>query len=229
METFADKAIEFYRSIQLELPAGEVEVLNPFKNKQTFDLVKIFFQRFYTDHDRRIFIFGINPGRFGAGLTGISFTDPVNLADKCGIPNNLPKKHELSSQFIYQVIADYGEVGEFYKRFYVTAVSPLGFVKAGKNLNYYDDRDLMHSIGRFAETTINAQLNFGAHRDAAICIGGDKNYRYLSGMNDRLKLFDQLIPLEHPRFIMQYRRKSLSFYLKKYLNALKSCEEAAAI
>lgn len=225
MKTFADKAINFYRNIQLELPDGEVEVLNPFKNKQTFDLVKTFFQRYYADHQRRIFIFGINPGRFGAGLTGISFTDPVNLAEKCGIPNNLPQKHELSSQFIYQVIADYGEVSDFYKRFYVTAVSPLGFVRGGKNLNYYDDPKLMLDVERFIAASIEAQLDFGVHRDAAICIGGDKNFRYLSALNERLKLFGRLIPLEHPRFIMQYRRKSLNLYLKKYLNALKSCED----
>lgn len=225
MKTFAEKAINFYRNIQLELPDGEVEVLNPFKNKQTFDLVKTFFQRYYADHHRRIFIFGINPGRFGAGLTGISFTDPVNLADKCGIPNSLPKKHELSSQFIYQVVAEYGEVDAFYKRFYVTAVSPLGFVRGGKNLNYYDDPKLMFDVERFIAASIETQLDFGVHRAAAICIGGDKNFRYLSAVNERLKLFDTLIPLEHPRFIMQYRRKSLNLYLKKYLNALKSCEE----
>lgn len=33
-------------------------------------------------------------------------------------------------------------------------------------------------------------------------------------LNEELKLFNEIIPLEHPRYIMQYRRKLLSEYLK---------------
>ena len=34
-------------------------------------------------------------------------------------------------------------------------------------------------------------------------------------------LFKEIIPLEHPRFIMQYNSKNKDLYLKKYLEALK--------
>ncbi|EAF3770136.1 DUF4918 family protein, partial [Listeria monocytogenes] len=34
--------------------------------------------------------------------------------------------------------------------------------------------------------------------------------------------FDTIIPLEHPRFIMQYNSKNKDVYMKKYLSALKS-------
>jgi len=60
-------------------------------------LVEQFFLQFFNDKYPRSFIFGINSGRFGAGITGISFTDPGNLEEKCGIKNDLDKKHEKAA------------------------------------------------------------------------------------------------------------------------------------
>ena len=40
-------------------------------------------------------IFGINPGRFGAVLPGIPFTDPIRLKKECGIDNHLPKNRSF--------------------------------------------------------------------------------------------------------------------------------------
>ncbi|MCF8366038.1 MAG: DUF4918 family protein [Bacteroidales bacterium] len=64
----------------------------------------------------------------------------------------------------------------------------------------------------------------GADLNCFICIGGGKNFKYLNHLNDSLKLFRKIIPLDHPRFIMQYRRKALDQYVKKYLEALNLCE-----
>ena len=50
---------------------------------------------------QRHLLLGINPGRFGGGVTGIPFTDPIRLQNVCGIENNFEKKQELSSVFIY--------------------------------------------------------------------------------------------------------------------------------
>ncbi|MFI5224347.1 MAG: DUF4918 domain-containing protein, partial [Nitrospirales bacterium] len=63
-------------------------------------------------------ILGINPGRLGAGLTGIPFTDPLKLQNICGIENTLPKKAELSADFIYTMISAFGGPEAFYKKFY---------------------------------------------------------------------------------------------------------------
>jgi hypothetical protein len=38
-----------------------------------------FYQKYYADNKKRSLIIGINPGRFGAGVTGIPFTDPIRL------------------------------------------------------------------------------------------------------------------------------------------------------
>ena len=37
---------------------------------------------------------------------------------------------------------------------------------------------------------------------------------------DREGYFEKIIPLSHPRFIMQYKRKKLDEYLNMYKNAL---------
>jgi hypothetical protein len=224
METFADKAIRFHRQLNLELPGSDVEVMNPFRDQAVMQMVTQFYKQFFNDSNPRTFLLGINPGRFGAGITGISFTDPIHLETKCGIANTFRKKYELSSQFIYQVIDAMGGAKAFYRKFYFTAVSPLGFTRGGKNINYYDEPALKQMVQPFIHSTLREQLTFGAGRRSAICIGGGENYKFLSRLNDELQLFEEIVPLEHPRFVMQYRRKTMDKYINKYLAALKSCE-----
>jgi Domain of unknown function (DUF4918) len=165
-------------------------------------------------------IIGINPGRFGGGLTGIPFTDPVKLETICGIKNDLPKKQELSADFIYTMIKSYGGPALFYKNFYFTSVSPLGFTKAGKNLNYYDDNKLEERIRPFMVTCMRSQLSFGINTKVAYCLGEGDNYKFLSQFNEQHQFFEKIIPLAHPRFIMQYKRKNLDRYVDRYLKAL---------
>src|SRR6185503_216256 len=125
-----------------------------------------FYHKFYQDDVLRWMIMGINPGRFGGGITGIPFTDPIRLQNECGILNPWQKKQELSSLFIYDVINAFGGPEAFYKEFYITAISPLGFTKNKRNLNYYDDRALQESIRDFVVDCLNEQLQFGIHRNA---------------------------------------------------------------
>ena len=223
--TFADKAIDFNRNLHLKSATDQVEVMNPFKNPETFKLTELFYRQYFDDTRPRHFLFGINPGRFGAGLTGISFTDPINLEKACGIKNNFDKKPELSSQFIYLVIKAFGGPEEFYSKFFITAVSPLGFIQNGVNLNYYDSKELTKTLRPFIIETIEKQIQFGAHRKICICIGGNKNFAFLKNLNQEFRFFEEIIPLEHPRFIMQYRRKFVDQFVKKYLDALKRCEQ----
>jgi hypothetical protein len=74
--TFAERAFGFYQRLTPpgHLP-GTVEVMNPYRDPDVKQYVKRFLQRYYSDNRRRIAVFGINPGRFGAGITGITFTD----------------------------------------------------------------------------------------------------------------------------------------------------------
>lgn len=194
--------------------------MNPFKDKATHLLASRFYRKYYDDKLPRTFIFGINPGRHGAGLTGIPFTDPIKLKSICAIDNPFPEKAELSADFIYMMIKTYGGVTKFYEKFYITSVCPLGFTRKGKNLNYYDDKKLQGKVGLFITSSIKSQLQFGANRKICFCLGEGRNYKYLSGLNSEHQFFETIIPLPHPRFIMQYRRKRLGEYVELYRKKL---------
>ncbi len=92
-------------------------------------------------------ILGINPGRFGGGVTGIPFTDPKRVIEKCGLAYSGEMKHEPSSVFVYEMIDAFGGAIKFYEQFYIHSVCPLGFTNInnkGKaiNYNYYDSKEL---------------------------------------------------------------------------------------
>jgi hypothetical protein len=219
--TFGKQILKFFDALQFPFELkNEVEVMNPFSESSTIAACKQFYNKYYNDNRRRRMIIGINPGRFGGGVTGIPFTDPIRLANECNIPNNWPKKQELSSLFIYQMITAYGGPELFYQNFYITSVSPLGFIRYGKNLNYYDDKTLETEIKDFVIDGMNKQLQFGIHRDIAFCLGDGKNFKYLNRINDENKFFKKIIPLSHPRFIMQYKLKKKEEYISYYLKQL---------
>lgn len=218
----SQKIISFYLQLQppQHLP-GDIEVLFPQQKDEVRKIIRSFFNRFYKDNNARRLIFGINPGRLGAGITGINFTAPKQLADNCGIKHPFRPSSELSAEFIYEMIEAYGGAKEFYNHFFLTAISPLGFVKNGKNINYYDEKDLAKAITPFAVDTINKQVSFGFTTDHCYCIGEDKNYKFLSMLNEEYRWFNTIIPLPHPRFIMQYRRKQTQQFIQRYLVALQ--------
>ena len=221
MAKFAKGIIDFYKSLQPpSLPKG-IEILFPQQNNEVIKLVETFFYKFYDDDNSRHLIFGINPGRFGAGTTGINFTAPKQLKEFCGIDHPFKLQTELSAEFIYEFINVYGGVNFFYKDYFITSVSPLGFVKNGLNLNYYDDKKLQRTITPFITDSIKKQVLLGFKTDYCICIGGDKNLKFLYSLNEEYKFFEKIIPLPHPRFIMQYRRKQKEKYLDQYLSVLR--------
>jgi hypothetical protein len=191
--------------------------MHPFLGEETARVVKIFYEKYYNDNNSRYCIIGINPGRFGGGVTGIPFTDPIRLEKECGIENNWQRKQELSSVFVYDLINAFGGAEAFYGNFYFTAVSPLGFTKAGKNLNYYDDKLLAERIVPFAVDCFRTQTAWGLETSVAFCLGEGTNYKFLSKLNDEHKLFNKIVPLSHPRFIMQYKLKTKDVYIDKYL------------
>ncbi|MBX2969994.1 MAG: DUF4918 family protein [Cyclobacteriaceae bacterium] len=219
--TWAEQIIAFNQSLKIDarLPKG-VAVLNPFTDSVTLDLAKKFYFTYYNDNNPRTLILGINPGRFGAGLTGVPFTDPKKLEERCDIANTLPKKAELSADFIWMMIDAYGGPEKFFGRYYISSISPLGFTRNGKNLNYYDDKGLEQAIVPFAVNTLHEQIGFGLKTDVCYCLGEGKNIQFLSRLNEAHHFFKTLIPLPHPRFIMQYRRKKLNEFLQLYTGKL---------
>ncbi len=202
----------------LRLPKG-VEWLLPYDDPQTRSCMTAFYHRFYHDHHPRFYILGINPGRFGAGLTGVPFTDPIRL-EKLGIANTFPKKQELSSVFIYEMIDACGGPEWFYQKFYITSLSPLGLIRDGVNYNYYDDPSLARLLEPFIVENIRTQMQFGCLPSQVFCLGQGKNFEYLDKLNARHGWWERVVPLPHPRWIMQYRRKEKEAYIEQYRKAL---------
>ncbi len=220
--TFADHVLTFFQQLQIRtvLPDG-VEVLNPYVDAQAMELCRQFYKKYYDDTNPRRLILGINPGRLGGGLTGIPFTDPIKLEKFCEIPNTLQKKAELSADFMYAMITAFGGPASFYRQFYFSSVSPLGFTKDSKNLNYYDIRELQESLRPFIIQSLRQTLAFGTSTSVCYCLGEGENFRFLTRLNAELRIFNEVIPLAHPRFIMQYRRKKVNEYIDDYLDKFR--------
>jgi len=220
-DTFADRVLAFHRDLALpKVRARGVKTLDPYRNPVTSELAARFYRKYYSDSKLRVFIFGINPGRFGAGMTGVPFTDPIRLQQTCGIENDLPKKQELSSVFIYKIIERWGGADSFYKAFFFGAVSPVGFVRDGKNFNYYDDTRLLNSLQPFIVDSMRKQIDIGAQRHVAILLGTGKNRLIFERLNRENGFFERVLVVEHPRFIMQYRLKRLDEYAERYRKVL---------
>lgn len=218
--SFSTRAIKYFSN--LKNPSRltkDVEILSPYKISKVRSVVKNFYEKFYNDEKVRLFVFGINPGRFGGGLTGISFTDPVALRENCGIRNNFGTRKELSSKFIYTVVEEFGGVQRFFSKVFLSALYPFAIIKDGKNYNYYDDKILAEKLRPEIINNICAQIDFGARRDYVILLG-KKNSEFFSDINEQHQFFKRIVVLEHPRYIMQYRLKKIDDYVKKYIDAI---------
>ncbi len=218
----ADDILSFYKNLKPDFPLPEgVEIMNPFDEEIATEVSARFYERYYNNANPRVILFGINPGRFGAGVTGVPFTDPIRLQEICGIQNDFDKKSELSSEFVYEVVDAYGGPKPFYDHFFVSAVCPLGFTKDGKNLNYYDDKNLLKNTEPFIVNTIREQIKMVDSPGVCLCLGQGVNYKYFGKLNEKHHFFKRIEPLPHPRWVMQYRRKRKAEFVKMYIDQLQ--------
>jgi len=258
----ADRLLKHVLSFSLrgtKLPKG-VHVLDPFNGPHADEVLRIvttFHTKYYSDDRPRTLMLGINPGRLGAGSTGLSFTDTKRCESDLGIPVTGLRTHEPSSDFFYRMIRAAGGPDTFYGQLYVHAICPLGFVKktsvgspeergdpavfhksaqgplqetlhrsgpigSAINLNYYDDKALEQAVTPFVEQWLRTLVKCGMRTDRVLIIGTGKNASYFSKLNERLGLFEQVVALEHPRYVMQYKARSMDLYIDKYLTALQA-------
>ncbi len=220
--TFAARVLKFYQNLAPPCAPRGVVVVNPYENPDALAYTRAFLERYFADNISRTLVLGINPGRFGAGITGVTFTDPVALAEMCGIPNSLPRKRELSSVFIYDVINTMGGAEAFYSRFFLSAISPLGFTRGGVNLNYYDVPELARRVTPFIVDSIRQQVDLGVHTRDVVILGRGANAKFFNALNDDHGFFQHVHVLEHPRWILQYRRKQAAEYNAKYAAVLNA-------
>jgi hypothetical protein len=220
--TFAGRITQFYFTFpEPALLPNDVQVLNPYRDAAVQSVVNRFFGQYFADTRKRIAILGINPGRFGGGVTGISFTDPVALREHCGISHTFPERAELSSRYVYTCINRFGGAAEFYKHFFISSLYPLALVRDGKNYNFYDNPQLYKTLEPSIISSLQTQRQAGLESRVAVCLG-KKNADYLHRLNDRHRFFDTIHILDHPRFIMQYRLKHVESYVDKWMQVLHS-------
>ena len=106
---------------------------------------------------------------------------------------------------------------------FITALSPLGFTKDGLNLNYYDDKELLKDSKPFIIGCIRQQLDtIPTDRDHCFCLGEGTNFKIFSKLNEEQGFFKEIIPLPHPRWVMQYRRKRVGEFVERYIRELSA-------
>ncbi|RFZ81254.1 SMUG2 DNA glycosylase family protein [Mucilaginibacter terrenus] len=225
--SFGNRVIQFYKEVEYAGPPlpSDIRIMNPYKgDSQVARICKDFYGKYYNDERPRHLILGINPGRFGGGLTGIPFTDPKRLISECNIAYEGKLMHETSSVFIYEMINAYGGPEAFYQDLYINSLFPLALTQIGangeeKNYNYYDSKELCNVVTPSIIENIRKQISIGCYTDVCFCFGTGKNEKFINKLNDEYHFFDRIVALEHPRFIMQYKSKSKDFYINKYLEA----------
>lgn len=226
--TIGQRIIAFNKSLQYtgKLPEG-FAVLNPYlDNPETLQVMTSFYDKYYNDEVSRKFIIGINPSRHGAGVTGVPFTDTKHLENDCGIPMFSARTHEVSSVFVYDMIAQYGGVAAFYKDYYINSPFPLAIVRKNAqgnwlNANYYDDPELFALTREYMIETLKKHIALGLDTNE-VYILGKKNATFLEKLNKEASLFKKMVVLEHPRYIEQYKSKEKQLYIDKFITLLKT-------
>jgi hypothetical protein len=137
------RAVELLDKVQLRylgsgafqklLAPEKIEVLSEFLDN--WNRIEEFYTRYYGDRFPSTVLCGLNPGRLGAGKTGVPFLDFASLSKL--LPGISRRDTERSAQFFIQVVEHFG-AEDFFRSFYVTNVSWVGYKRVSKNLNYPD-------------------------------------------------------------------------------------------
>jgi hypothetical protein len=229
--TFAEQILQFYDEIShklFELPAG-FKFINTFNGDQKESVRKAiaaFYQKYYNDRHPRRIILGSSPARRGSSVIGVPFEDAEHLQKETGIFIDKFHINKSSLGFLHDVIREFGGYSKFYTDFYMNFVCPLGIVRVTSkgnevNCNYYENKELQKALHPFIVSTMRSQIDFGIDTSVCYCIGSGENYSFLSKINKEHNFFDTIIPLEHPRFIMQYNSKRKNEFIERYINFLR--------
>ena len=230
-ETLAQQILGFIEKLsttEINLPAG-FRLVNPYGDDQSDTIKRVtssFYQNYYNDTNVRRIILGSSPARRGTAVTGVPFEDASHLYHATGVHIEGVHVNRASSNFLYDVMNEYGGCTKFYSDFYMNFVCPLGIVRQNAkgnevNCNYYENKGVLSALYGFIIDALQLQAGFNIDTSVCICIGSGENYRCLSKINESLHLFGKILPLEHPRYIMQYNSIHSDVYMKKYMSALR--------
>jgi len=68
---------------------------------------------------------------------------------------------------------------------------------------------------------LKQQISIAGFSEKVVCLGEGKNYKYLDRLNNENHLFNEIITLPHPRWIMQYNYKERENFIKEYVISLR--------
>lgn len=225
---FGDRVMSFYDGLdRFRWATSEVALLSPVAEPAQRLALAAFCAKFYHDDASRVFWLGINPSRVRLTSTGIPYTDGFALEEYCGIANAFEKRRELTSDFFYRFIEQYGGAEAFYARHFAGAAYPLSILKKDKYCNYYD-RGLPAEVIDAIPAMLEQQSIIG-HRRVLVVIGSGQNAKVLCQLNEELGLFDHVLVVEHPRYIMQYKSANIEFYLEKFCDVAREAERLAGL
>ena len=229
-KTFSDKVLDFNEwlaNTSLNLP-GNYSINNPFNgdNKEKIrEITNKFYKKYYNDSNKRYLILGSSPARRGTAVTGIPFEDANHLYKETGIMIDNFYINKSSSDFLYEVMKQYGGCEKFYGDFFMEFVCPLGIININSkgnevNSNYYESKKLEKALYSFIVASLQKLISIGIDTSVCYCIGSGENFKFLLRINEQYHFFEKIIALEHSRFIMQYNSKNKDKYLEKYLSVL---------
>lgn len=225
--TFGEKVLDFNGGLEYKLPnlPEGFKAVNPFERETVRKITAVFYKKYYGDTNARRIILGSSPARRGSAVTGVPFADAGFLQRETGILIDNFRINKASSGFLEEVIEKYGGYEKFYSEFYMNFVCPVGIVKKSPsggevNCNYYEGKRLKDALSPFILKCLETQMRFGMDNTVCLCIGSGENYRFLSEINEKRHFFEKIIPLEHPRYIMQYNKNKKNLFIEKYLDAL---------
>ena len=194
-KTFSDNVLEFNEwlaNTSLEL-FDNYSISNPFNGKNRIQIKEItnaFYKKYYNDHNKRYLILGSSPARKGTATTGIPFEDASHLYKETGIMIDNFYINKSSSNFLYDVMEQYGGCQRFYKDFFMSFVCPLGIVNVNSkgnlvNANYYENKKLEKALHNFIVDSLKKQIALGIDTSICYCIGSGENFKFLTNYEEQ--------------------------------------------
>lgn len=172
--------------------------------------INAFCQKFYGDAIPRIMICGINPGRHGAGKTGVPFLDFMSLSRL--IPGIERQDSEKSASFFFEVVRSF-DAESFFRTFYVGNFSSVGYLRDGVNLNYHD---LPQAAREVVERNFLEEIE-AIHPTHVISLGKEVHRTLHNLLSASI---DCSLYLPHPSWIATYRSYEMDHWVARYRDAL---------
>ncbi len=217
MKSIVEDYFEFYEIFKNkysdDLQSKNIGILSNFIDNKA-NIIE-FHKKYVQPNSPKVVICGINPGRYGAGKTGIPFIDFTSLSKM--LPNIDKEDSERSARFFFSVIEEFG-IENFYQNFHVTNLSWYGFYQLDKMKNVnYDNTNIATEIQIFLIDKFVEEMNY-INPDIIIPLA-DVVLWELQSLKKKNKLNAQIAPrLYHPA--SPIIAKDLNLWKKNYVDTL---------